>query len=93
MIIFKFSPETTTEQIDECIHRLQDLKNHVPGIIDIVAGHNFSSRSQGYELGLTVRFENRAALDAYGPHPKHQECVQFMASVGRQDAIAVDFEF
>ena len=90
--LLKFSPETTREQKDELIRRTLGLKGKVPGIVDIRQGMNFSDRSKGYEMGLTVRFEDRAALDAYGTHPDHLEIVAYLKEIGIEDSIFVDFE-
>jgi hypothetical protein len=60
--------------------------------MDIQQGFNFSNRSQGYDIGLTVRFEDKASLDNYGPHPAHQEIVTYLKEIGMEDSIIVDFQ-
>ncbi|MFB5188961.1 Dabb family protein [Alicyclobacillus fastidiosus] len=92
MVIFKFGPETTDEQLDECVRRASALQHEIPGILDFVAGRDFSGRNQGFQVGLTARFEDRAALANYTPHPKHQEFVQFTVDIGRQDIIVLDYD-
>lgn len=92
IVLIKFSPETTKEQKEELIRRTLQLKNLIPGIMDIQQGFNFSNRSQGYEMGLTVRFEDKASLDNYGPHPAHQKIVAYLKEIGMEDSIIVDFQ-
>ncbi|WP_082234956.1 Dabb family protein [Halobacillus massiliensis] len=92
IVLVKFSQATTTEQKQELIRRTLELKNIIPGIVDIQQGINFSSRSQGYEVGLTVRFKDREALENYGPHPAHQDVVSYLEKIGMEDSIFVDFE-
>jgi hypothetical protein len=92
IVLIKFSPETTKEQKEELIRRTLRLKNVIPGIMDIQQGFNFSNRSQGYDIGLTVRFEDKASLDNYGPHPAHQEIVTYLKEIGMEDSIIVDFQ-
>jgi hypothetical protein len=92
IVLIKFSPITTQEQKKELILRTLLLKEKIPGILDIQQGFNFSTRSQGYEVGLTVRFQNRDALETYGPHPAHQEIVTYLKEIGLEDSIIVDFE-
>lgn len=92
IVLFKFSEATTSDQKDEAISQAKQLANHIDGILDIQMGYNFSERSKGYELGLTVRFVNKEALEIYGPHPKHQEYVQFLKAIGIVDILALDFE-
>ncbi len=92
IVLLKFSPETTDEQKEELIRRTLLLKEIIPGIVDIQQGMNFSNRSQGYEVGLTVRFKDRASLENYGPHPAHQETVSYLKDIGVEDSIIVDFD-
>ena len=92
MVMIKFGEQTTKEQKDEVVSRARNLQNLIPGIIDLKVGHNFSTRSQGYDIGLTVRFERRDQLEAYGPHPEHQKLVAYMNEVGAHPPLVVDFE-
>lgn len=91
IVLVKFGTRTTKEEKDELIRRTLALKDVIPGILDIQQGHNFSARSKGYDVGLTVRFENKAALDNYGPHPEHQKVFTYLQSIGIEDSIVVDF--
>ncbi|WP_462409588.1 Dabb family protein [Neobacillus sp. Marseille-QA0830] len=91
IVLIKFSPRTTMVQKQELIRRTMLLKDIIPGIVDIQQGINFSNRSKGYEVGLTVRFEDRTSLDNYGPHPAHQEIVLYLNEIGVEDSIIVDF--
>lgn len=91
-MLVKFTEAPPAKEIDEVIDRTLDLKNHIPGIVDIQQGRNFSNRSKGYELGLTVRFDSREALERYEPHPKHQEIIAYLKETGLEDIIVVDFD-
>lgn len=72
MVLVKLKPGVSEAQIDEAIGSLRGLKNAVPNILELSVGRNITpERGQGYNLGLLVRFPNRDALAAYGPHPKH----------------------
>ncbi|MBU7592414.1 Dabb family protein [Metabacillus halosaccharovorans] len=92
IVIFKFNETTSVEQQTDAIEKLKNLKNEISGIVDIQAGLNFSDRSQGFQVGLTVRFEDKQALEAYGPHEKHQEAVSYLKEIGLSDIVVVDFE-
>ena len=93
LVVFKFGSSTTEEQLDEVIDRLKALKEKIPGIEDIKVGRNFSEKNQGFEIGLSVILKDKAAVEAYGPHPKHQEVITFLNEVGLANLIVVDFEF
>ena len=92
LVIFKFSSSTTINQKNEAIKKMYALKEEISGIIDIHAGHNFSERSKGYEIGLTVTLKDRKSLEYYGPHRKHQEVSLYLKEIGLEDVIVVDYE-
>jgi hypothetical protein len=92
IVLIKFTPETTDVEKQEVIRKTYALKEVIPGIVDLQQGMNFSERSKGYEVGLTVRFEDREALENYGPHPRHQEIVNYLQEIGVEDLLIVDFE-
>ena len=76
VVLIKLKDGTTAEQRRALIEAIKGLRHAVPGIVDLSCGENFSPRSQGYEVGLVVRFADRAALDGYLPHPVHQRVVK-----------------
>lgn len=86
-------PETvSTEQIEGMIQQTKELKGKISGIMDIAQGINFSQRSKGYKVGLTIRFEDRQALEAFASHPEHQKIVNQIKNWGLLDMVVVDFE-
>lgn len=93
MVFFKFNEKITPEKEQELLKKLLALKGSIPGIIELTAGFNVTEeedRKQGYTLGLRVTFESKKALQAYGPHPDHQEFVQSLSDVAA-DVIVVDY--
>lgn len=92
VVLFKTTPEATAEQKEQMIAELGALKDKIPGIVHLSVGPNFCDRNQGFDIGLVVRFVDRAALDVYIPHPAHRGCVdQFVAPI-KADVIVVDYE-
>ncbi|PYI55710.1 Dabb family protein [Paenibacillus flagellatus] len=92
IVLVKFADTTTQEQLAEVVSRFKALRPHLTGVVDLQAGIDFSGKNQGYQVVLSVRFEDRAALEAYGPNPRHQEVAAFIREVGRLDSIVVDIE-
>jgi hypothetical protein len=92
VVLFKTTPEATPEQKERAIAALKTLKDKIPGILDISSGTNFSARNQGFDIGLVVRFVDRAALEVYLPHPAHRGCVDEFITPIKQDVIVVDYE-
>lgn len=92
IVLFRWTPEAAPEAVAQVMEGLRGLRQQIPGIIDLQCGEDFSGRAQGYSHGLVVRFETRAALDAYGPHPAHQQVVQTLINPIRGGVLALDFE-
>ncbi len=93
IVLFKWKPEATPEQIAQAADGLRELKGMVPNILDLSVGENFTERAKGFTHGLVVRFPDKAALDVYGPHPAHQHVVQTLINPIREDILALDYEF
>ena len=56
------------------------------------AGANFSARAQGYTHGFVVRFRDRAALEAYLPHPAHTAAVEQFVKPISEGVLALDYD-
>jgi hypothetical protein len=87
---FGWKPGVTAAQREESIRIIRELQGKIPGLLNTWVGENISPRSQGYELGGVMQFSDRAALDAYTPHPAHQKVLSFVGPL--IEAIEIDFE-
>ena len=92
IVLFRWTDAATPEAKANVMTELRKLKGKIPGIVDLTCGENFSDRSKGYTHGLVVRFTDRAALQAYGPHPEHQRVVQNLIKPIAADILALDYE-
>jgi hypothetical protein len=92
IVLFRWTDAATPEAKANVITELRKLKGKIPGIVDLSCGENFSDRAKGYTHGLVVRFTDRAALQAYGPHPEHQRVVQNLIKPIAADILALDYE-
>jgi hypothetical protein len=92
LVLIKYKADTTMQQKYQLLDGLRSLKGKIDGIVELTVGENFSERAQGFQIGVLVRFRDRDALEAYGPHPAHQEVVQRDLLPIREDIIVVDFE-
>jgi hypothetical protein len=90
--LLKFKENTSQEQLMLVVERFKSLRDHLTGIVDLQAGLNSCERGQGYQVVLSVRFDNQAALDAYEANDAHQACSAFIRKSGRLDGIVVDIE-
>ena len=94
IVVFKYKPGTTPEQIREVTDAFRDLRKKIPGITAFEDGVNNSP--EGKDLGFThvyqMTFEDAAARDAYLPHPEHAKFGQLLGRLGIvADAFVVDF--
>lgn len=92
IVLFKWTEAATPEAIVTVLEKLRELKESIPGILDLTCGENFSDRAKGFTHGLYVRFDSRASLEVYGPHPAHQNVVQNYINPIRADVLAFDYE-
>ena len=87
---FRWKPGVTEEQRQRVVDAIRGFQGRIPGLMETWVGVNFSPRSQGYELGGVIQFADRAALEAYGGHPAHQELLRWLMPL--IEAVEVDFE-
>jgi len=92
IVLFKWKEETAPEAIAKAMENLRGLKDKIPEILEISCGENFSERAKGFQHGLLVKFSDRSALDAYQPHPAHQEVVQNLIKPIVAEVLALDYE-
>jgi diphthamide synthase (EF-2-diphthine--ammonia ligase) len=92
LVLFQWQEQASDDEIEAVIEALRGLKERIPGIVELSCGENFSERSQGFQHGLVVRLKDRAALEAYFPHPEHQKIVQNLIKPILAQIISVDYE-
>ncbi|WP_348267611.1 Dabb family protein [Edaphobacter sp. DSM 109919] len=69
---FRWVEGTTEEQKKRAKREILALQGKIPGLLETHVGVNISPRGQGHEFGGVMKFTDKAALDAYFPHPVHQ---------------------
>ena len=93
IVLIRWMETTSEETIDKALVELRQMKDKIPGIIDLTCGANFSARAKRYKHGLVARFKDRAALEAYLAHPEHQRVVQHFIGPFHNDILILDYEF
>jgi len=71
--------------------RLDGCRDIVPGILRIEVGVATPGLDSTYDVVLISDFADKAALDAYQVHPKHEAIKEFVVAV-RESRECVDFE-
>ena len=90
LVFLAANEEASPEDIEDLIASIRNLKETVPGVVDLSAGENFSPRSGGYTHGIFVRFETREDLQGYIQHPEHQAVVEKLDRLTTR--IVIDYE-
>ena len=91
LVFFRLQPDTTEEQKTALMETLRSFPPQIDVIRDLQTGVDFSGRGKGHEIGLRVRFDNKAGLEIYGPHPVHQKFIDEFKHLWI-DVTAIDFE-
>lgn len=94
IVIFKYKPGTTPDEIRQVTEAFRDLRKKIPGITAFEDGVNNSP--EGKNLGFThvyqLTFEDAAARDAYLPHPDHAKFGELLGKLGVvADVFVVDY--
>ncbi|MFB6274547.1 MAG: Dabb family protein [Halothece sp.] len=97
-VLFEFRDDISQDQIDEVFRSIVSFKTQekIPGILSISYGPHNSPEglNQGFNYGMTMRFESVEARDAYIPHPEHKKVVDMILPLvknGANSVIAVDW--
>lgn len=91
VVLFKFKPETTEEQIEQLAAGLGALPEVIEEIREFVFGRDVIRSERSYDFGLVSLFDDLAALQRYQVHPDHQKVVAHVKQVC-SGVVAVDFE-
>jgi hypothetical protein len=94
IVVFKYKPGTTPEQIRQVTDAFRDLRKKIPGITGFEDGVNNSpeGKNQGFTHVYMLTFEDVAARDAYLPHPDHAKFGQLLGQLGVvADVFVVDY--
>lgn len=91
IVIWKLKDKDKAKNIKIIKQRLEALAGHVPGMIKIEVGADFSHTQSSGDVVLYSEFKNRQALDEYQVHPEHESVKEFIMEVREQRWI-VDYE-
>jgi hypothetical protein len=72
IVMFRFKPETTTEEQDHAIEELRGLQGSIPEIRSLVVSRNQGPGPANYDLVLEADFDDAEGFGRYGPHDSHQ---------------------
>lgn len=94
IVIFKYKPDTKSEQIEKVNKAFGEFKNTIPGIVAFEHGVNDSpeKKNLGFSHVYMLTFEDAEARDKYLPHPEHQKFGAMLDELDiLEDAFVVDY--
>ncbi|PLX89214.1 MAG: stress responsive alpha-beta barrel domain-containing protein [Desulfuromonas sp.] len=91
IVLFKFKPETTQDQVDRLTEGLGALPAQIAEIQEFRFGRDLIRSERSYDLGLISGFADLDAMQRYQVHPEHQKVVTLVKQIA-SSVVAVDFE-
>jgi Stress responsive A/B Barrel Domain len=92
IVSFKYKPDVAAAARQDHRAQLSALAHaNIDGVLDLKVGEDFVRSPRSYDTGLVVSFRDRAALEVYAKHPRHEP----VAKLGRdlsETIVAVDFD-
>ena len=76
IVLLKWKPETTEDEILAAFRRAEHLPNEIPGVESLTIGRNRVRHQHGYTHALIVRLTDEDALERYLDHPLRTEYVR-----------------
>jgi len=91
IVVFKYKPGASEEQIRQVTEAFAALRTKIPGIVSFEHGVNNSPEklNQGFTHVYQVTFTNAAARDAYLPHPAHKAFGELLGKLGVLESVFV----
>ncbi len=86
---FRWKPEATEAQKHQATADILAFRGKIPGLIEVHVGQNQSLHGQGYTFAGVMRFQGKAACDAYVVHPQHQALLKWLKPL--IDPVELDF--
>jgi hypothetical protein len=90
IVLFKFKPEITEDQVDQLAEGLGALPEIIDEIREFVFGRDVIGSERSYDFGLVSLFDDLEAMQRYQVHPDHQKVVAHVKQIC-SGVVAVDF--
>jgi hypothetical protein len=73
VVLLQPRPEGTPEDIHTALKGIENLRQHIPEILDLQIGPSLSveSKQGGYTYGFVMHFAGKEQLDIYAVNPIH----------------------
>jgi len=90
IVMFKLK-DRNKKNVEEVVDALKTLEGNIDVLRSAEIGVNFTASERSYDIVLTTEFDDRNALNAYGPHPNHLPVVEIVRLLC-SGSVVVDYE-
>jgi len=81
IVMFQFKEEDKEGNLVRVKTMLEALPGKIESLLSMEVGVDISRSERSFDLVLVSTFDDQAGLDAYAPHPAHQEVVSVIKEV------------
>lgn len=81
IVMFQFKEENKEENLAKVKAMLEALPSKIETLRSMEVGIDVSKSERSFDMVLVSAFDDQAGLDAYAPHPAHQEVVSVIKEV------------
>lgn len=85
------TPDERRAQSRLAVAAFEATRGSISGLLEMQVGVNVVDAPDAWDVALSMRFENRTALEAYAHHPAHLEIKKLVGPM-RMERKQVDFE-
>lgn len=91
VVLFRLK-DTSAENVQKTKEILLSMDGNVPMLRGIQVGVDLLHSGRSFDIGLFVKLDDMAALEAYQNDPYHCSVVKKHMHAVRSDSVAIDFE-
>lgn len=94
IVMWRMNGATADDRLSQArtaVAAFEATRGTIAGVLDMQVGVNVVEAPDAWDVALSMRFENRAALEAYANHPAHLEIKRLVGPL-RLERKQVDFE-
>ncbi|WP_310440364.1 Dabb family protein [Sulfuricurvum sp.] len=81
IVMFEFKEENKEANMAQVKMMLESLPAKIETLRSMEVGIDISRSERSFDMVLISTFDDQAGLEAYAPHPKHQEVVNVIKEV------------
>jgi hypothetical protein len=90
VVLFKFKPETTAQEIQALAEGLGGLPPLIEEIREFRFGKDMLRTERSYDFALISSFDDLEAMQRYQVHPEHQKVLALARAISAS-VVAVDY--